>query len=123
MALLDTTMLEFGQSMGFSDLKFSENGIIQLQLEHLGDLYMERLDDNGVLVYVAQTMEHPELKHYRQALELCHPREEHEMSVNPGLFNDNGFIYSIRLDQEDCTVPNLNQGLDLLKKMHERGRI
>lgn len=123
---IENTVLEFGQSMGFSDLRFNDNGVIQLRIEDMGDFYIERID-TGVLLALTEEMQRAEIKHYRHALELCHPREEHVFEVNPGLLVDNDqkehFVYSLKVDSENFTLPTLNEAFEYLKKMHDRTKI
>ena len=52
-SVVNTTVNEFGQSLGLPELAFNSNGALSLSIEGLGMLFMER-GEGDVLVYLAR---------------------------------------------------------------------
>lgn len=124
MPLLDSTLSEYGKSLGFSELSFSQEGVIQLEIDGVGALFFERNNEREeLLIYLAQEYHNPSVEQMRRVLEVSHPREDYPQPIQPGLFQEKTFLFCTRLQANEVTLPSINDSVELLKKVHTKSRL
>lgn len=117
-SVVDTTVNEFGQSLGLPELAFNANGALSLSIEGLGMLFMER-NEHSVLVYLARGVPRFTEKVFERALELCHYDQGHFTDVQPGLKGDDILIFSVRLHDHNFSLHTINDTIRLLGWLHD----
>ena len=87
MDLIDATLQDFGSSMGIPNLQFNEQGILKLDIEGLGSLFIEKTEAL-VTLYLLKPLDFPTAYTLKQALAFCHPLENPLCPVSAGLSRD-----------------------------------
>ena len=118
MTWIDDALAEFGRSLGLETLEFNEQGVLSLAYEVSGDLYLERME-NCLLIYLCRELQRPDGALFASALDVCHWRHNHAFPVNPALYENNQLVFSVRLREEDVTVPTLEEVIQLLNRLHD----
>jgi len=116
---VDDTIDEFGKQMGLSGLTLNDQGIARLSFEKMGALFIERRADE-VLVYLVREMASVDGRILCRVLELCHHRNQHPFTVQPGLREDRGVIFLARIPESDFQLPTLERVVGLLNELHDR---
>lgn len=118
MTWVDDTLRTFGQSMNLDPLNFNERGVICLDIEHTGRLYLER-EEEHILIYLTRNV--PPYAHgvYAKALSLCHFKESLPYDVHAGKREDH-LVFLIRMPATAFSPPNLERALALLKDLHDK---
>ncbi len=115
------TIQEFGQAMGFETLSLDENGMLCLDFQISGTLYMEHLaDQESVLVYLTREIPVYDTQVAAKALERCQYRQEIPFSVHCGFMEDSRIVFMVRFEPGEFTFPHLSQAVDLLKKWQKQ---
>jgi type III secretion system chaperone SycN len=118
--LADQTVADFGRSMGMDGLAFDENGLVCLDIERTGTLYLEyRQQEQQVLVYLARTMDSLQEQWLEQALARCHYQYNHPMDISCGLKGDNILFFLVTFTENAFIVNSLHRALDLLVQQHD----
>lgn len=115
--MLKDTLLEFGKSMGINELALSQENIVHLSIENIGELYIEE-SQSDALVMLMKELTHPSLREYKKALELCHYRQKNKFITSTALFEENKLVFMIRLPHEEITKSNLDKAIEFLHKLH-----
>lgn len=105
--------------MEFDDLSFNEDHIIHLELETIGDLFIEDTPPY-LLIYLTKELENPSLKIYQKALTLCHYRQKNPYPTYTGLYEDNKLSFLIRIPNSEISESNLEKAVLFLNKLHEQ---
>lgn len=111
---------EFGHNLGMSGLNWSESGVIALDFDRRGTLYLEDHDD-GLLIYLARNIDSAgtRLRVLQTALQLCHHRQRLPYPVQPGLNGDSTLTFLVHLPVENITLPELERVLETLTRLHD----
>ena len=120
--VVDQSLAEFGRSIGIDGLTFNEHGVVSLKFELLGGLYLEKAESDCVLVYLVRELDRPSREIFAAALDLCHWRHNHPFAVNASLRDDANLVFSVKLTQEEFSVPTLEQLLQFLGHVHDQAR-
>ena len=116
--IVETTVNEFGQSLGLPELHFNHNGALSLSIEGLGMLFMERYEGE-VLVYLARSVPRFAEKAYQRALALCHYDQGHFTDVQPGLKGEDVLVLAVRFHDHEFTLHTINESIRLLGALHD----
>lgn len=117
--MINKTIHNFGTKMGFEDLAFNENNVIHLELESIGDLYLEDAAPY-LLIYLIKKIENPSLKLYQRALTLCHYKQKNPYPTSTGLYEEDKLAFLIRIPYDEISESNLEKGILFLNKLHEQ---
>lgn len=117
MSLIDSTIAEFGQSMGLSDLGLDENGVVCLEFETSGALTIERIE-GGALVFLARPFDRFRDGVLEAALGLCHHKYNMAFQPRVGLTADGLLCFALRLEEADLHVAALERALDFLNGLY-----
>lgn len=117
--MIQKTINDFGKKIGFDDLGFNENNVIHLELETIGDLYLE---DNPpfLLMYLIKKIDNLDLKVYQKALTLCHYKQKNPYSTFTGLYEDDKLVFLIKIPYPQLSESNLEKAISFLNKLHEQ---
>lgn len=117
--MIKSTIDSFGKKMGFDDLGFNENNVIHLELESVGDLYLE---DNApfLLMYLIKKIENPSLKVYQKALTLCHYKQKNLYPIYTGLYEENQLVFLVRIPYEQISESELEKNILFLNNLQEQ---
>jgi type III secretion system chaperone SycN len=121
MTWMDDTISEFGRSMGLTNLAFDQEGLICLDFESLGTLFLEKADEY-MLIYLAREVPPHETGILGRALALCHFRHNLPFAVNTAFGADDRLFFLVRLVENDVSLPILEKSIDLLSQLHSRVR-
>ena len=116
--IVDTTVNEFGQSLGLPELAFNSSGSLSLSIEGLGMLFMER-GEGEVLVYIARSVPRFTEKVFQRALELCNPDRGHFTDVQAGLKGEDVLVFAVRLSDQEFSLHTINDAIRLLGGLHD----
>ncbi len=117
MSWVEQTISEFGNSVGIDALSLNDAGIVTLQFERLGALYIERREAE-LLVYLVRELSHPDADTFREALLVCHHQRRHPFPIHAGLRGENHLVLLARIPETDFILPNLESAIHLLDQMH-----
>lgn len=117
--MINKTISDFGKKMELEDLSFNENKIIHLELETVGDLFMEDTPPY-LLMYLIREIENPSLKTFENALMLCHYKQKNPYATYAGLYEDNKLSFLVRIPYEEISESNLEKAVLFLNKLHEQ---
>lgn len=123
MSVQAEVLTEFGRSLGIADFRWPASGMAVFEFDVRGTLYLEEQED-VLLVYLVQDIDlrerGPEI--LKTALRLCHYRENRPHVVQTGLRDPSKLIFLARLPLREVTLPELEQVLEMLTRLHERVR-
>ncbi len=119
MDLIDMTLQDFGSSMGIPHLQFNEQGILKLDIEGLGSLFIEKAEAL-VALYLIKPLDFPTLYTFKQALAFCHPNENPLCPVSAGLSREEELAFITHLLPSEFNLPNLETRIEGLKQLHNR---
>ena len=109
----DNVVSELGEGMGISGLNFGDTGVVCLQIEGSGSIYMER-KDNGVLMYLAREMDrYNALPIVEQVLAACHYKKSFPYSLQAGLLENQLFI-GLFMGDNDFNRPSVERAMQIL---------
>lgn len=117
--MIHKTISDFGKKMGFDDLAFNDNNVIHLELETIGDLYLEE-SPPYLLMYLTKKIENPSLKAYQEALTLCHYKQKNPYPTYAGLYEEDNLVFLIRIPHEQISESTIEKGISFLNKLHEQ---
>ncbi|MCB1804805.1 MAG: type III secretion chaperone SycN [Candidatus Competibacteraceae bacterium] len=119
MSLNSAVLTEFGQNLGLADLQWPQSGVLALDFDVRGTLYLEDRDDD-LLLYLARLITQPEqtLAILKTALQRCHYRQGLPYAVQPGLRGETELVFLVRLPSREVTLPELERVLDTLTTLH-----
>ncbi len=119
MARIDEVITEFGRSIEVPDLVFNEEGVVDLEIDRVGELCLER-EGEDLLVYLVR--DYPQITGNlcQRALGFCRIEEEHPFPVHTGLIEDTRLLFALRMKSHELDFPRLNEALQLLEGLHER---
>jgi type III secretion system chaperone SycN len=116
---VDRAIAEFGRSIGVGQLSFGEAGVLSLQLDAFGTLFIEQAE-GCVLIYLARSIPLPHNGTAARLLTLSHYDEGLPMAVNPGLRGEDAFVLSVRVPESEFSLPLLEQAMALLLERQRR---
>ncbi|NJN46462.1 MAG: hypothetical protein HC808_08285 [Candidatus Competibacteraceae bacterium] len=124
MSVGNQVLAEFGHSMGMGDLTWPDSGVVVLEFESRGELYLEDRDD-ALLVYLVRNIDTRggTLNLLKNALQLCHYRQVLPYVVQVGLRGESSLVFLIRLPANEANLPELERVLDTLTNLHDRVRV
>ena len=117
MSWVEQTISEFGASVGIDALSLNDAGVVTLQFEQLGTLYIERRNEE-ILIYLVRDVEHPDAALFRRVLSCCHHQHHHPFPVHAGLRGETSIVFLIRMPEADFILPNLERAMNLLDQLH-----
>ncbi|MCA8996317.1 MAG: CesT family type III secretion system chaperone [Planctomycetaceae bacterium] len=113
----DETIQEFGRTMGLQGLSFRTDNTLRLEFERMGNLYLEQLEEE-ILVSLVRRYDWPDASLMESLLDACSWRHDHPFDVSPGLHEDNQFVLTVRIPQNDFRLPRLEQAVSFLDQLH-----
>lgn len=119
MSIADTTVREFGRSMGMPGLAFNDAGVLRLNFEHAGVLSIERARERAV-VHLARPVPVGADTVLQRALELCHFEAVDRRRPDAGLARDGTLVFSLVVDERDLDLATLEDVFDMLRRLHDR---
>lgn len=119
MSWVDDTIRDFGRGMGMEDLALNHNGLLCLDFEALGSLFIEQAEE-AVLVYLVRELPRHDTVNLQRALALCHYREGLPFAVNVAFREENHLVFIARVPENDFSLPTLEKSIDLLTKLHQK---
>lgn len=117
--MINKTINDFGKKMELDELSFNENNLIHLELDTVGDLFIEDAQP-FLLMYLIKPLERPSLKTYQKALTLCHYKQKNPYPTHTGLLEDNKLAFLIRMPYEEISESNLEKAILFLNNLHEQ---
>ena len=116
----DDVMTDVGKGMGIDGLSFGESGVISLDFEHRGELFLEQQED-GVLMYLVRTISmHDSLGVLINALKECHYTKALRFPMQTGLKGDDELFLFIYLANEEFSRPNIENSMDALAQQFDK---
>ena len=116
----DDVIADVGKGMGIGDLRFGDSGVISLDFEHRGELYLEQQED-GVLMYLVRTISmHESLEVLTKALKECHYTKALRFPMQTGLKGDEELFLFIYLANEEFSRPNIENSIDVLTQQFDK---
>jgi type III secretion system chaperone SycN len=115
--MLEQDLIEFGNRMGFHGLRLNKSGFLRLEIDTIGDFYIEHLENrHEVLFYLLKHFEFPSADLYWQALEMCHEQRGLSSVINPIALDESSVGFLIRETEDACNAVKMGQIADLLMK-------
>jgi type III secretion system chaperone SycN len=116
-------LAELGRSLGMNELSWPANGVVALEFERRGTLFLEDAGD-VLLVYLARGIDIGADKAgiLRNALRLCHYRQGASYQVQAGLRGDSTLVFLVRLAASQIALPEIEHVLELLSRLQDTAR-
>jgi type III secretion system chaperone SycN len=108
----------YGRSMGMGGLGFDRNGVVCLDFESRGTLFLER-GERELLAYLVREMRDAGEEGLERAMALCHFRHAPPFPTCTGFLEGGRLVFLVRIPETDVTLPVLEKVLDHLSRMHE----
>ncbi|HQU08828.1 MAG TPA: hypothetical protein PLV25_02570 [Opitutales bacterium] len=118
MAQIENMLQIFAKNLGFDSLEFNDKGVIELDIDSIGQLYLEKTTE-GILAYLAREIPYAQSSHFIRALELVHPREHLPINVSAVLHGPNQLLFVTHIKENQCDIPTLEQAIATLRKLHD----
>jgi type III secretion system chaperone SycN len=119
MSWVDNAIRDFGRGMGMEALTLNDEGLLCLDFETTGRLYIERAE-NAVLVYLVRMIPQHDNVNLQNALALCHYREGLSLTVNAGFGEENRLVFIARVPERDFSLSMLEKTIELLTRLHQK---
>ena len=119
MDVVDATLQDFGNTLGIPSLAFNEKGLLELVIERVGTLCIEKTD-GLIVLYLLRPLSYPNLETFKKALAFCHPKEKPEIPVSAGMTSAEELVFISHLHLSTFTIPNLEASIEVLKNLHNR---
>lgn len=119
MSWVEDTLRTFGESIQMSDLDFNHNGVVCLNIEKMGTLYLEKGNET-VRIYLSREKPEFESGYPARALQAVHYRENLPFPVTAAMRNDNTLVFIAVIPESDFSPPNLDRILEILTQLHDR---
>lgn len=119
---ISEALTAFGHSLGLTDFRWPEaSGMAVFAFDERGTLYVE-VRDETVLLYLSRELarHQPRLELLKNALRLCHYQHQWPYAAQAGLRGETQLVFLARLPARQVTLPELEQALELLTRLHER---
>lgn len=116
---MNKVLQELAHTMNIDSLSFDSKGLIQISIEMMGELYLEK-HHSTLLVYLVRKMEYPNLEIYKKVLLLCHYREHNPFDIHTGLYDEDLLAFQIRLPREAITLSNIITAIECLDNQHKQ---
>ena len=110
------TLRRFGDSLGLAALDFNAKNVSALDIESLGVLRFERIADQVFLCLSREFPSH-DLDIAERALGGVGLDKGHPFSVRLALHGENTLLLTIRLNEREFTLLNLERCIALLEKI------
>ncbi len=114
--MLEYEIESFGKKIGMSGLAFSSDGIIRLDMEKEGSLFLEVQDaakGRELLVYLARAVPDYDEGAAARLLEACARGKRHLMPVSAGL-HDGRAVVLARFAEDDVTAALVDRAVRYL---------
>ena len=118
MSWVEDTIREFGAGIGMEDLRLSAEGLVSLDIEAMGTLFIEQTEED-MLVYLVRQFPEYETDIYAGALAACHFSEALPFAIHAALHDENRLVFIARMSRKEFSLPILEQVIDLLNRMHD----
>lgn len=118
MSWVEDTLRTFGESIQINDLDFNHNGVVCLNIEKTGTLYLEKGDDT-VRIYLSREKQPYETDYAARALSAVHYRENLPFPITAAMRDDNTLIFIAVIPESDFSPPNLDRILEILTQLHD----
>ncbi|MDP0561000.1 MAG: hypothetical protein QS721_01170 [Candidatus Endonucleobacter sp. (ex Gigantidas childressi)] len=113
----DQMIADAGRGMGLEELDFSGSGVIKLEFERRGDVYIETRED-GVLFYlIRKVSSYDRLEVLTAVLQSCHYSQSTRFTLLPGMQGDDDLFLCSFLINESFSRPNIE---GVIKMMGEQ---
>lgn len=115
--MLAQDLIEFGNRMGLHGFHLNKNGFLHLEIDTIGDFYIEYLENRHELIfYLLKHFEFPSTDLYWQALDMCYEQRGLPFSINPISSDASCVGFLIRESEDACNAVKMGQITDLLMK-------
>lgn len=122
MSYIEQTVAEWGRGLGMDRLQFNSDGVLSLASDALGALFIERRDDDAVLIYLVRPLDRASGEAYARALDSCHWRHNLPYIATPALRHDQNLLFAVHLSDSQCDLPTLERVISLLDELHREVR-
>ncbi len=119
MSTIEQVIAHFGESLGITGLTLPEQGTLNLQIERIGNIYLERGKEE-ILLYMTRELSQFSEKILQQALVLCHIDQGHPYHVQIALQDKNTLVFLVRLAEHEVILPVIEQVISLLRELHDK---
>lgn len=120
--MLDYEIEAFGRRLGLDALAFSPEGVVRLDIENIGSVYVEKSEQGAsseILVYLAAPVPAHDEEAARRLLELCDYRRGYALPVFAGVFSGRAVLLT-RMPEASATAASLENALRFLAELlHE----
>ncbi|MDR0646954.1 MAG: hypothetical protein LBF43_00765 [Puniceicoccales bacterium] len=116
--MIENYLLQFGESMGISDLKFGKTDCLRFEVENAGTIYLERFEEE-IFFYILKDFNLLNLPYayYKEALVMAAHQETYSFLINPIAKENNLLGFFLRLPELSCDLPMLNKAFNFLLQL------
>ena len=117
--MLDTAIAEYGTILGFDPGDFVDRDHVAVAIDGIGELHLERHEE-ALLVYLSRPIEvgSDRLDLYKRALRAVHFEKGLPARTQCALHHNN-LVFLARYEEDEVSLPTLEQSLDLLIELHQ----
>lgn len=118
MSAVAQTLNDFGKSVGLPSLRFSPQGAAALDVQGLGTLGFEAVQQE-VIIFLARTIPPFTEGALHRALQSCQPSHGYPFTVQAALKGDDLLLFVARLPETEFSLPNIDRAVRLLEQLHK----
>ena len=116
----DEVIAEVGRGMGVDGLNFGGTGVISMEFERRGALFLEQKDE-GVLMYLVQRVSRYGTQQLLlSAMRQCHYTRVPQFPLQVGLKEDDQLFFIVFLRNEEFTRPSVETAIEVLTQQFEK---
>ncbi|MDR2397010.1 MAG: hypothetical protein LBD69_04115 [Puniceicoccales bacterium] len=116
--MIENYLLQFGESMGITGLKFGQTGCLRFEVENAGTIYLERVEEE-IFFYILKDFNLLNLpySYYKEALVMTANQETYSFLIHPIAKENNLLGFFLRLPELSCDLPMLNKVFNFLMQL------
>lgn len=111
---LEHEIAQLGQRMGIANFALSAEGMMALEVDGMGRLYLER-KPGELLVYLARPSPPHDRDMPRRLLAACHHGKGHPVPLSAGLHKEQAILLT-RMAERDVTTASLENAVTYLAR-------
>lgn len=117
--MLDREIAEFGRRMNMDGLQLDENGLVVLDIDNIGRLYLEKGANHSLFMYLCLPYPSYDENMARKILEICAYQHGHPLSIRGGLYGGWALLLT-EFDENTVDAARLETGVRILSSTLEQ---
>ena len=117
MSGLSDTLRSFAEVASLPPFDGDGESVVGLRLEKSGTLFIERINDDAILVYLSFNKRDISLRSCLHLLSFCHPKRRLAFPFSLGMVGDETYVIFCRLTESSLSLPLLEDVIGHLLRL------